>query len=106
MKLNDAVRDRLLNADLLPDELLVGSMTFTVHSPVGAGISGAVWKCRDCYGRDRAVKLAIREHYDTRSYQEEIGRAARLERYSQFARLQDASIVEVTFKDGAKGSFV
>jgi hypothetical protein len=102
MKLSTELGARLLNADLLPDEVVIGGNTLAVHSPVATGVSGVVWKCRDDYGRDRAVKLAIREHYDRRSYLEEMSRASRLEPYSQFARLQYAAITKVSFKDGVE----
>src|SRR6185295_4718903 len=105
-KLDDELKERLLDRNLVPEALRVGGKSYILHDPIAAGVSGAVWKCTDEHGRDRAVKLAVRNHYDARSYMEELARAGRLERYPQFARLYDAGIVEISFKDGVLKSFV
>jgi hypothetical protein len=99
MKLDDALKTRLLNPASIPETISVVGKNYAVERAVGAGVSGVVWKCRDDYGRERAVKLAIREHYDTRSYLEELTRAARLEAYPQFAKLYDGGLVQLRLKD-------
>jgi len=106
IKLEGPLREKLTDRRLVPNSITIGTKSFNVQEPVGAGVTGAVWHCRDEHGRDRAIKLCIREHYNDRSYQEEMARAALLERYSSFAKLIDAGIAQITFNDSKVHSFV
>ena len=91
--LSDELRDFLLDPSEMPPEILVGQEKYTLDCPVAAGYKGAVWKVTDKLGRPRALKLAIFEDYQDRSYLEEARRAAVLEPYEEFARLFDADTV-------------
>ena len=93
IELSAELRDFLLDPSEMPTEIIVGREEYTPDSPVGAGYKGAVWKVSDKFGRPRALKLAIIEDYQERSYLEEIQRAAKLERYEEFARLEYAGTV-------------
>jgi len=74
--------------------------------PVRAGFKGAVWKVKDRFSRTRAAKLAIFEDYADRSFLDEFSLAARLEPYPQFARFDDADVVEVCLGDLGTRTFV
>ena len=83
----------LLDPSEMPAEIFVGNYRYTPAHPVAAGYKGAVWKVSDRFGRPRALKLAILEDYQDRSYLQEVQRAAQLEPYDVFARLEDADVV-------------
>ena len=87
------LRETLLDSSALPTEVFVDHNRFTPNHPVAAGYKGVVWKVTDRFGRARALKLAILEDYQDRSYLEEIQRTAKLEGHEVFARLEYAGTV-------------
>jgi hypothetical protein len=93
--IDERLKEILLDKTAMPDELLVKERQYTLISPVKAGYKGAIWKGKDEYARDRALKLAIHEDYDDRSYLSEIAHAAKLEKYEEFARIDGAGMVEI-----------
>ena len=93
IELSTELRDFLLDPTEMPTEVFVNKEKYTPINPVAAGYKGAVWKVSDKFGRPRALKLAILEDYQERSYLEEVRRAVNLERYDEFARLIDAGTV-------------
>lgn len=93
IELSAELREFLLDPSEMPTEIFVDQDRYTPDYPVAAGYKGAVWKVSDKFGRPRALKLAILEDYQDRSYLEEVQRAAKLERYEEFARLEDAGMV-------------
>ena len=93
IELSADLRAFLLDPAALPSEIFVDQEKFTPNYPVAAGYKGAIWKVTDKFGRARALKLAILDDYQSRSYLGEMQRAASLERYEGFARLEDAGVV-------------
>ena len=87
------LREFLLDPSALPTEIFVDQNRYTPDHPVAAGYKGVVWKVTDRFGRARALKLAILEDYQDRSYLEEIQRTAKLEGHEVFARLENAGTV-------------
>ncbi len=87
------LREFLLDPSALPTEIFVNQNRYTPDHPVAAGYKGVVWKVTDGFGRARALKLAILEDYQDRSYLEEIRRTAKLEGHEVFARLEYAGPV-------------
>jgi hypothetical protein len=104
--LDEAVRATLLNRDALPSALTVKDRQYTLLSPVKAGFKGAIWRGKDEYARDRALKFAIQEDYAERSYLSEVAHAAKLEKYIEFARIDGAGMVEIAIGEGAPTQFV
>jgi len=96
------LRDR----DRLPASLTVNGKLYTLEKLSGSGLKGVVWKVRDEYARSRALKLCVYDDYTDRSYLEEVSRAARLERYTGFAYLVDAAVVEIPEAEGLQQRFV
>jgi serine/threonine protein kinase len=94
--LGETVKEFLLSKDSLPPELLVRDRRYTLIEPVKAGHKGAIWRAKDEYARDRAIKFAIWEDYEDRSYLSEIAHAAKLEKFEEFARIDGAGIVELS----------
>lgn len=106
IQLGPEQKARLLDPQQLPTTVMLGKRSYTPLAPVAAGSKGVVWKVRDEFGRDRALKLCIREDYEDRSYLQEVQRAASLESHVGFARLVDAGLVNVKLGDHAQESFV
>src|ERR1039458_3921354 len=94
-ELSSELKAKLQNRDLLPKEVLLHETTYVVDRPAAAGFKGAVWRVIDRFGRHRAVKLAIEEDYQERSYLQEVSYIAKLDAYPHFASFIDAGIVEV-----------
>ena len=90
----------------MPAAIHVGGEQYTPQTPVASGYKSAVWKVIDKFGRNRALKLAIFEDYQDRSFLEEVQRAAPLEQYEQFARLIDANLVTVDLPGLSERPFV
>lgn len=93
--LNKALRSAMLRRDSMPDYIEVGGRKYSPQSPLNAGHKAVVWKVTDEYGRPRAAKFAIYKDYEDRSFLQEMTRAASLERYFQFARLDAADIISL-----------
>ena len=100
------LRSILLDPSNMPAAILVGGEQYTPQIPVASGYKSVVWKVIDKFGRQRALKLAILEDYQERSFLEEVQRAAPLEQYEQFARLIDADMVKLDLPGCSERPFV
>ena len=96
IELDEETRRHLLDAEFLPDAIIVNHKTYTPEVPVAAGYKGAVWRVRDEFGRQRALKLCTSADYQDRSYLQELSRASALERYPEFAHFVDAGLTELS----------
>ncbi len=79
----------------LPSNVTVNGKSYTVEFPVAGGFKSVVWRVRNEFGRLRALKLAIHDDYEDRSYLQESIRASALENYEEFARFFDAGPVSL-----------
>src|SRR5688572_25389971 len=93
IELTDEQRAHLLDPNLLPHSITVNGKVYTPQEQVAAGFKGAVWRVRDEFARDRALKLCTHEDYQNRSYLEELSRASALESHREFAHFIDAGLV-------------
>ncbi len=106
IQLSEKLRESLLDSANMPTEISVGTGTYTPNFPVAAGYKGTVWKVTDKFGRPRALKLAVLDDYRERSYLEEVRRAAKLEQYPAFARIDDAGPVTLNLPDHPEHPFI
>ena len=106
IRLSTELRDFLLDRSAMPTEIFVEQEQYAPDFPVDSGHKGAVWKVTDKFGRARALKLAILEDYQDRSYLEEVQRAAKLERHEEFARLMDAGTVMLDVPGHPRCTFI
>ena len=106
IQLSEELRAFLLDPSRMPAEIVVGGENYILDSPVDSGYKSAVWKVRDKFGRRRALKLAIFEDYQERSFLEEVQRATPLEQYEQFARLIDAAVVNLDVPEYPERPFI
>ena len=106
IQISDELREFLLDPSKIPLEIFVDQEKYTPDYPVAAGYKAAVWKVSDKFGRPRALKLAILEDYQDRSYLEEVQRAAKLERYEEFARLENAGKVTLDVPGQPESTFI
>jgi len=82
-------------------EILISDQPFALHKLVAHGKKGVVWKARNRYGRDRAVKLVAPSEYSIRQPLEEMELATQLESYSRyFARLEQTDYVTLPVGEG------
>lgn len=79
---------------MIPDTILVASREYRLEGDraVDTGLYSVVWKAKDSYGRDRALK--IRSHQRQGNLLETI-KASELEGCPQFARFVDASTARI-----------
>src|SRR5262245_57857174 len=104
--LSESLKEDLLNPAVVPQSLHLKGTVYSIEKPVAAGHKGAVWKARDEFGRERALKLALYDDYADRSYLQELTRAARLEKFPElFAQIFDAALIEVDIRT-EKAKFV
>lgn len=68
--------------------------SYTLVQPIGSGFKSVVWEVTDPFARPRALKLAIAEDYEERSFIEELTHAGKLED-SAFVRLHAAEAIKV-----------
>ena len=100
------LRDFLLDSSKMPTKIIVGQEEYTLDIPAGSGFKGVVWRVTAKFGRQRALKLAIFEDYQEKSFLGEVQRASELESYEGFARLTDADIVELDVPGDERRRFV
>jgi hypothetical protein len=106
IELNKALRSALLRRDSMPDDVVVAGQRYSLQSPLRAGYKGVVWRVTDEYARQRVAKFAIYKDYEDRSFLQEMTRAAQLERYPQFARIDGASLVDLSIPGHGVQRFV
>jgi energy-coupling factor transporter ATP-binding protein EcfA2 len=102
IEIPEEMRARLSDPRSLPTSITLNSRSYVPQSVLGSGFKSVVWLATDDRGRERALKLALYEDYRSRSYQGELSRAARLERYPAFARLEDAGRTVLELADGGE----
>jgi energy-coupling factor transporter ATP-binding protein EcfA2 len=97
----DDVRQALIDPSTRPSAVCLNGRTYTPAETIGSGFKAVVWRAVDDRSRDRALKLALYDDYRDRSYQSELSRAARLEVYPVFARLEDAGRTQIPLGGGS-----
>jgi hypothetical protein len=106
IQLSSEQAKQLSDPDALPRLVTVNGRQYTVEKPVGAGFKGVVWRVLDSFGMPWALKLCIQRDYESRSYMQEVSRAAKLRPYPEFAQINDAGIVEIDLSNTPRQSFV
>lgn len=105
-QLSEYLRNILMNIDNLPSDLTLGGQRYTFQEPISSGQKGVVWKVKDNYSRERAVKLAIYEDYENRSFEQELTLAAKLDPYREFANFITAGLVELNLLEHGSKRFI
>ena len=90
----------------MPPSVTVKGSSYTLDSPKGEGFKSVVWKAQDDIGRLRALKFAVYEDYEDRSYLQELSRASALDKYEDFARFIDAGLVNIDLEQDGEKAFV
>jgi serine/threonine protein kinase len=106
IELSPELKKALLDPENLPGRITVKAQDYFPKATVKAAFKAAVWKVLDEHGRARAAKLAIYEDYEDRSFLQELYRAAKLERFPQFAKFIGAGLIELSFPEVGKKRFV
>lgn len=95
-----------LKSDKMPGEIEIRNRKFFLKKYEGSGYKGVVWKGKNEYNLDVAIKFTIREDYDDRSYLKEAELANKLSDSQYFARFLDVGTVELNISDTEKRIFV
>jgi serine/threonine protein kinase len=106
IQISEVQKTRMSDPSVIPEKVSLNGRDYTVERPVGSGFKSVVWKVVDSFAMPWALKLCIHEDYQSRSYMQEVSRAAMLRSYPEFAQINDAGIVEITLKDDAPTRFV
>ena len=106
IQLSEVQKERMSDASVIPGRVTLNGREYTVERPVGAGFKGVVWKVVDSFAMPWALKLCVHEDYESRSYMQEVSRAALLRPYPQFAQINDAGILEIKLGEDAPLPFV
>lgn len=95
IELPPEIKALLLDPSVIPHEVYVRDRRYVVDRPITTGCKSAVWRVIDDIGRARALKLAMEDDYQDRSYLQEVVYLAKLDAYPQFAGFVEAGMVEV-----------
>lgn len=93
-QLSTDLRTALEDGQSMPEVVTVMGQQFRLDHPIGHGYKSVVWEVRDQFARARALKLAIAEDYEDRSFLQEITRAGSLEDPA-FSTLHAAEAIEI-----------
>jgi serine/threonine protein kinase len=102
----DEATKAILRSDDVPREIDVRGRKCHPKEYKGEGFKGVVWKGKDEYGGDVAIKFTIHEDYMEKSYLEEAVRARSLGNSDYFARFIDSGITEIQWPNGGPRKFV
>ena len=111
MNFNNAPRKRiemsafdkmyLSKLDTHIDSITLNNKQFYLKKVISVeGFKSVVWQATDKYNNTYALKFATFEDYVDRSFEEEMIKASKINRYTQFARIESAAIKE--FKHNRK----
>src|ERR1035441_3327904 len=106
IELSDELRAALRDPELMPRDITIKGTRYVLEEQKGQGFKSVVWRARDDIGRERAIKFAIVEDYQERSYLQELHRAAALDGYDDFSHFIAAEPYELTFESLGKKTFV
>ena len=105
IQMDEETKNFLKSSDVIPDHIEIRGRRYYPKEYAGAGFKGVVWKGVDEGGSPLApvaIKFTTYDDYMDRSFLEEKSRAAKLRAYAQFARLDDAGIVELQLPEDRK----
>jgi hypothetical protein len=106
IELTAGIAAALKDPTRMPSSVNLKGASYTLDSPVGEGFKAVVWKAHDDLGRLRALKFAVYEDYEDRSYLQELSRASALDKYDEFARFIDAAVIKVDLDQEGERLFV
>jgi hypothetical protein len=95
VKLDEETRKCLESRELIPCPVEIRGRKYYPEDPSGSGFKGVVWKGKDEWGNSVAIKFAVSEDYENRSFLQEISLANKLRGYPRFAQFVDAGIIEI-----------
>lgn len=102
VQLNDQTRKDLMSDELISRPVEIQGQKYYPEEVAGSGYRGVVWKGRDDLGSQVAIKFAISEDYEERSFLQEVTLANKLRGYPRFAQFIGAGLIEIPFPSGSK----
>jgi hypothetical protein len=106
IRLDEKTKKFLMSSKVVPEIIEIKGHKFIPKVYAGSGLRGVVWKGKDEWGTDVAIKLATAKDYMERSFLQEASMANRLRGYPRFAEFIDVGTIEISFPDGSKSTFV
>jgi len=106
IQMDEGMKEVLRSVEGVPRDIDLRGRKFYPKEYKGEGYKGVVWRGKDEYSGDVAIKFTIHADYMERSYLEEAARARDLGSSDCFARFLDAGIVEMPWPDGENRKFV
>ncbi|MBW1669089.1 MAG: hypothetical protein JRJ66_13780 [Deltaproteobacteria bacterium] len=106
IQMDETVKVVLRSNEGVPPEIEVRGRKYYPKEYKGEGFKGVVWRGKDEYEGDVAIKFTIFADYMEKSYLEEAKRARKLGSSDNFARFLDAGVSELPWVDGGKRKFI
>ncbi len=106
IKIDDRIKEFLKEGSCIPDPLLIKGKKYNKIEYGGSGYKGVIWKFIDEYGSKVAIKFAISEEYESRSFLREGILASTLRFYPHFAQFIDAEPKKLQLPDKTEADFI
>jgi len=105
-KIDEKIKAFLKEGSCIEDSIVIKGKKYFKQSYAGSGYKGVVWKFIDEYGSEVAIKFAITEEYETRSFLNEATLASKLKFYPRFAQFLDAERKKIKMPDNSEVEFI
>ena len=99
--MNDHLKSQLKTHPTIPYDLIINGKIYHPQEYVGAGSKGVVWFAKGDSDGDYAIKFAISEDYEDRSYLQEASLARKLIGYTRFASFIDVGTTNIHLPDNS-----
>lgn len=106
IQMDEETKNFLKSIENIPDPIVIREREYYPKEYAGAGFKGVVWKCKNEWGVDVAIKFTISEDYMGRSFLQEASLASKLIGYPRFAQFIDVDPIDISLPNGSKRTFV
>ena len=106
IQMDEGTKALLRSPGALPKEIEIRGRKYYPKEPKGEGFKGVVWRGKDEYGGEVAIKFTVFADYMEKSYLEETTPARVLGSSDYFARFIDAGVAEIALPGETNSKFI
>jgi serine/threonine protein kinase len=106
IEIDEKVKNFLKQGVCIEEPIVIKGKKYFKQSYAGSGYKAVVWKFLDEFNSEVAIKFAIADEYETRSFLNEAILASKLKFYPRFAQFLDAEPKKIKMPDNTYVDFI
>jgi len=106
IQMDEETKSFLSAQENIPPQIEIRSRNYYPNKYGGKGCKGVVWKGKDNWNQDVAIKVTVYDDYIEKSYLTEAQHAAQVTKKGPFARFLDAGVISMPNQHGKDTKFI